>query len=107
MKPLFVYGTLLDDAPVRAVTGRIFPRRRARLDGHRREWPRDDYPRVVPDPAAVVEGDLLDDLDAAALAALDAYEDAPTLYERVETVVTCDGASVSCWVYRRVPRPPG
>src|SRR5204863_2102712 len=80
VKPLFVYGTLLDDAEVRRVTGRIFPRRPARLAGHRRAWPRDDYPHLVGDAAAVVEGDLLDGLDDTALAALDAYEDAPALY---------------------------
>ena len=107
MKPLFVYGTLLDDAQLRRVTGRVFPRRPASLAGHRRQWPPDDHPHLVEDAAAVVEGDLLDDLDETALAALDAYEDVPTLYERIDAVVRCDGAAVACWLYRRARRPPG
>jgi gamma-glutamylcyclotransferase (GGCT)/AIG2-like uncharacterized protein YtfP len=102
---LFVYGTLLDDAQVRAVTGRTFPRRRGELAGHRRVWPRGSYPTVVPDPDASVVGDVLEGLDARTLAALDAYEDAGVLYVRDECVVTCAGQPVRCFVYRS-PRPP-
>ncbi len=107
MRPLFVYGTLLDDAQVRAVTGRTFPRRRAHLAGHRRDWPPGDFPRLVPDPGGAVDGDLVDGLDDAALAALDAYEDAPALYARVVAEVTCAGRPVACWLSRRSPRPHG
>ena len=103
---LFVYGTLLDDERMRAVTGRTFPRRRAELGAHRRVWPRGGYPTVVPDPASSVAGDVLDGLDAQALTELDAYEDAGVLYVREECVVTCDGAPVRCFVYR-ARRPPG
>jgi gamma-glutamylcyclotransferase (GGCT)/AIG2-like uncharacterized protein YtfP len=103
--PLFVYGTLLDDAQVRAVAGRTFARRPAVLAGHRRVWPRGGYPSVVPDAAASVTGDLLDGLDDAALAAFDAYEDEGRLYAREGTTVTCDGEAVRCWVYR-ARRPP-
>jgi gamma-glutamylcyclotransferase (GGCT)/AIG2-like uncharacterized protein YtfP len=104
--PLFVYGTLLDDAQVRAVTGRTFARRAAVLGGHRRVWPRGGYPTIVVDPEASVAGDLLDGVDDAALAAFDAYEDEGRLYVRAETTVTCAGAPVRCFVYR-ARRPPG
>jgi gamma-glutamylcyclotransferase (GGCT)/AIG2-like uncharacterized protein YtfP len=97
---LFVYGTLLEDARVRAVTGRIFPRRPATLHGFRRVWPADGYPTVVPDPDAAVAGDVLDDVDAEALGALDAYETVGTLYDRVACVVTCADGPVRCLVYR-------
>jgi len=106
MSALFVYGTLLDDARVPAVTGRTFPRRRAELAGHRRVWPHGGYPDLVVDAAASVTGDVLDGLDEPALAALDAYEDAPTLYVRDEVVVRCGGEGVRCFVYR-ARRPPG
>jgi gamma-glutamylcyclotransferase (GGCT)/AIG2-like uncharacterized protein YtfP len=106
VKPLFVYGTLLDEAQLRRVTGRAFPRRPARLAGQRREWPHGDHPYLVEDATGVVDGDLVDGLDHTALAALDAYEDAPALYERIDAVVTCDGVAVACWLYRRARRPP-
>lgn len=103
--PLFVYGTLLDDAQVRAVAGRTFARRAAVLAGHRRVWPRGGYATVVADAAAAVAGDLLDGVDDRALAAFDVYEDEGRLYVRDETTVTCAGAPVRCFVYRaRRPR---
>ena len=105
MATLFVYGTLLDDAQVRAVTGRTFRRRPALLAGHRRVWPAGRYPYLVVDPATSAAGSLLDGLDAAAIAALDSYEDVGRLYDRDEIVVTCDGEPVACFVYR-ARRPP-
>jgi gamma-glutamylcyclotransferase (GGCT)/AIG2-like uncharacterized protein YtfP len=99
MAALFVYGTLLDDAQVRAVTGRTFRRRPAVLAGHRRVWPSGGYPHLVVDPGASVTGALLDGIDPPALAALDAYEDVGNLYVRDEVVVTCGGESVRCCVY--------
>jgi gamma-glutamylcyclotransferase (GGCT)/AIG2-like uncharacterized protein YtfP len=104
---LFVYGTLLDEARLRAVAGRTFPRRAARLPGHRRVWPCGGYPTVVPDASADVAGALLDDVDAAALAALDAYEDAGVLYDRVDATVIVDGAPTSCQLYRARRAPGG
>jgi len=97
---LFVYGTLLDEAQLRAVTGRCFDTRPAQLPGHRRVWPHGRYPHLVADPSATVDGLLLDDVDARALAALDTYEDEGRLYVREQTVVSCGGQPVPCWVYR-------
>lgn len=105
---VFVYGTLLDDACVRRVTGRTFPRQPARLAGHRRCWPRDGHPYLAPDPSATVDGDVLDAIDPAALAALDAYEDEGRLYAREAIdVTTGDGTPVRCWVYRALFAPGG
>jgi gamma-glutamylcyclotransferase (GGCT)/AIG2-like uncharacterized protein YtfP len=107
MSALFVYGTLLDDAQVRAVTGRTFRRRPAVLAGHRRVWPTGSYPYLVVDPGSSVTGALLDGIDAKTLAALDAYEDVGNLYVRDEIVVTCGGESVRCFVYQLLrSRPP-
>ncbi len=103
---LFVFGTLLDDAQVRAVTGRVFPRRPARLEGYRREWPPRGYPYLVADPDAAVDGALLEEIDPIALAALDAYEDEGRLYVRRDAVVTVDGAPVHCQLYQAL-QPPG
>ena len=49
---------------------------------------------------AQTEGVLLSDLDTGDLAALDAYEEVPTLYTREEIEVRqMDGTQVRCWVY--------
>lgn len=96
---LFVYGTLRDPACVRRVVGRPLATRPARLDGHRREEPPGCYPYVVPDPASSVDGALLLDVDADALAALDRYEDEGRLYRRVDATAVCGGAPVPCVVY--------
>ena len=109
MDALFVYGTLLDDAQVRAVTGRTFRRRPAVLAGHRRVWPSGSYPHLVVDPTSSVTGAVLDGIDASALTAFDAYEDVGNLYVRDEVVVTCDGEPVRCFVYFAIEarRPHG
>jgi gamma-glutamylcyclotransferase (GGCT)/AIG2-like uncharacterized protein YtfP len=104
---VFVYGTLLDDGCVRRVTGRVFTRRRATLAGHRRCWPPDAPPFLARDPSATVEGDVLDGVDAAALAALDAYEDEGRLYAREAIDVTIGATTVRCWVYRALFAPHG
>jgi gamma-glutamylcyclotransferase (GGCT)/AIG2-like uncharacterized protein YtfP len=96
---LFVYGTLLDDERVVAVTGRRFASRPARLDGWRRVLPRRGYPYLVPDAGAGVDGRVLEGLDDAGLAALDRYEDAGRLYHRRRVVVHVDGDALECEVY--------
>ena len=104
---LFVYGTLLDDDRLQAVVGRRLPRRAARLARHRRIWPAGEYPYLVPDPTASVEGVLIEGLDVRTLAALDAYEAVGHLYVRERVVVTCDGTRMRCWVYRALGAPGG
>lgn len=100
---LFVYGTLRDPARLRALVGRDLPCRPARLDGFARRTGDLGYAYVVPAPGHVIDGFVVDDVDAAGLRALDAYEDAGRLYTR-RTVVACvDGAEVACEVYVGVP----
>ena len=96
---LFVYGTLLDDARVEAVTGRRFPRRTARLEGYERIAPNGGYPYIVARAGSVVDGALLDDVDAASLRALDTYEDEGRLYVRRAVTVVVDGEPVACETY--------
>jgi gamma-glutamylcyclotransferase (GGCT)/AIG2-like uncharacterized protein YtfP len=83
---LFVYGTLLDDALVVQLTGRRFTAQAARLHGYRKIEV-SDYPGIVADATAVVDGRLLRGVDAAALAVLDGYEEEGRLYRRTSVVV--------------------
>jgi gamma-glutamylcyclotransferase (GGCT)/AIG2-like uncharacterized protein YtfP len=96
---LFVYGTLMSPRQLSAVTGRAFPTRPAMLPDFVRIIPPGGYPYVVPQAGSAVEGLLLEELDATALAALDAYEDEGRLYTRRSVRVEVDGATVACEVY--------
>jgi len=96
---LFVYGTLCDPARVRALTGRTFPARPARLWGWRLVPPErsaSGYPEVEPAPGGGVEGLLLEGLDDRALQALDRYEDG---YVRLGVQVEVEGRMVPAEVY--------
>jgi gamma-glutamylcyclotransferase (GGCT)/AIG2-like uncharacterized protein YtfP len=75
---VFVYGTLVDPRRLREVLGHAPPGEvlSARLRGYRRvTTPTYEYPFVVEDPDASVDGLLVMDLAAAELESLDAYED--------------------------------
>ena len=96
---LIVYGTLMDEERLEQLTGRRFPRRRARLEGFARILAGHGYPTIVPQAGARVEGVLVEGVDAASLAALDAYEDAGRLYARRPAEVLVDGERVPCDVY--------
>ena len=96
---LFVYGTLMDEERLEQLTGRRFPRRRATLKGFARVVAAHGYPTIVPQAGARVEGVLVEDVDAASLAALDVYEDAGRLYARRPAEVLVDGERVPCEVY--------
>jgi gamma-glutamylcyclotransferase (GGCT)/AIG2-like uncharacterized protein YtfP len=94
---LFVYGTLRDPACQERVVGRRFPARPARLRGYvRREAA---YPYVIASADASVDGLLLDDVDAEAMARLDAYEDEGRLYRRAAVTVEVGDEVVACDVY--------
>ncbi len=86
---------------MRSLTGRAFPARPAVLRGFRRGVSRAGHAYVLPDPdpAARVDGLVLGGLDDAALARLDAYEDAGRLYHRRAVVVDTDDGRVACDVY--------
>ncbi len=94
---LFVYGTLRDPARLEQVIGRRVPSRPARLRGHARREAA--YPYVVESPDGVVDGLLLEELDDAAMARLDAYEDEGRLYARRPVVVEVGTERVPCDVY--------
>jgi hypothetical protein len=87
--------------------GHAAPTRPARLHGFRREEPAGTYPYVVPAADGVVDGMLLEGLDAPDMAALDRYESEGDLYQRCDVVAEVDGAAVACAVYvglRPAPR---
>ena len=96
---LFVYGTLKDDGRLENLTGRRFRRRRATLEGFARVLGAHGYPTIVPQADGRVEGVLVEYVDAASLAALDAYEDEGRLYARRPAEVLADGERVACEVY--------
>ena len=96
---LFVYGTLMDDALVVTLTGRRFVKESAVLVGYRKLMPDGGYPFIAPEAGAVVEGFLLRDLDAAALRALDRYEDEGRLYRRTAVVVSTTARQEACMTY--------
>ncbi|HLJ61203.1 MAG TPA: gamma-glutamylcyclotransferase family protein [bacterium] len=96
---LFVYGTLQDDALVARLVGRRLPWRRAVLEGYRRTLDESiGYHVVHPSTGASVDGRVIETVDVAALAALDAYEG--TEYRRVVIEVrTHDGRTVDAYTY--------
>lgn len=65
-KPLFVYGSMLDEDVLRVVLDRTAPpsaRRGARLLGYRRvRLPDESYPILSPAPNGIVNGVLISDL---------------------------------------------
>jgi gamma-glutamylcyclotransferase (GGCT)/AIG2-like uncharacterized protein YtfP len=95
---VFVYGTLLFPAVLRAVTGAEFPRRAARLEGFARYGLRGEVvPALVADPSASTEGALLEAVGQAALDALDRFEGA--LYQRRGVVVTVASRPLGAQTY--------
>ncbi|TMA58042.1 MAG: gamma-glutamylcyclotransferase, partial [Deltaproteobacteria bacterium] len=79
---LFVYGTLMSESCLYALTERYFPRREAKLSGFERIVPSTGYPYIIPKAGAWVQGLLLLGVDLIALAALDQYESEGVLYHR-------------------------
>jgi gamma-glutamylcyclotransferase (GGCT)/AIG2-like uncharacterized protein YtfP len=102
---LFVYGTLIAEARVMALTGRRFPRRPARLPGYRRVVAAHGYPDLVPSPGDEVEGFVLAEVDDASLRALDVYEDAGRLYHRRPVRVHVGDTLIDCETYIGQPDP--
>jgi gamma-glutamylcyclotransferase (GGCT)/AIG2-like uncharacterized protein YtfP len=100
---IFVYGTLQDEQLVERLTGRRFPSRPAVLQGYYRMFdPAIGYPVVRPRAGAAVDGRILDDVGAVALAALDTYEGHE--YRRsIVNVRTVDGTTVEAYIYLPVP----
>jgi len=93
---LFVYGTLMFDEILLALTGRTFPTRPATLQGFarhtivRRGEP-ETYPAIRRRASANVRGRLLLGVDDASMRWIDCYENDPPEYERVSVRLECDG----------------
>jgi gamma-glutamylcyclotransferase (GGCT)/AIG2-like uncharacterized protein YtfP len=96
---LFTYGTLEVPAVMTAVTGRMFPAVDAVLPGFARFLVDGCvFPGIVAQPDAKTDGTLYEDLDANAMAMLDAYES--FFYTRTAvSVITADNRDVSAWAY--------
>ncbi len=99
MADLFVYGTLMTPAVMRAVIGRVPGSEPAELPGYRRHRLRGKvYPAVVPESGATVAGRLYHDLTPAEITRLDRYEDA--FYRRQPvTVRDAHGREQQAWCY--------
>jgi gamma-glutamylcyclotransferase (GGCT)/AIG2-like uncharacterized protein YtfP len=96
---LFVYGTLMCEDIMRAVSGVERRSVAAALAGFRRHAVRgEDYPAIVPARGAEVRGQLYDPLPASAWRRLDAFEGAQ--YSREPVRVTLPGGrEVRAWTY--------
>lgn len=95
---LFVYGTLLFDEVVRALTGRRFGTRRATLHGFARHaivrgGRHETYPAIQSQPGGAVHGRLVLDVDEHSMRRIDDYENNPPEYQRLPVRVECDGGS--------------
>jgi gamma-glutamylcyclotransferase (GGCT)/AIG2-like uncharacterized protein YtfP len=103
LSALFAYGTLLFPEVLRAVTGRSFASRPARLEGYaRRRFRREVFPGLAPAPGAHTPGRVYLGVDAGSLARLDDFEGA-RYARRPVRVRTADGAALSAFAY--VVRP--
>ena len=96
--PLFVCGSLLDPDHRAEIIGRPVKALSATLHGYDRVKRR--YWFIRKTPGAATAGAILNGLDPADLATLDAHEEVPELYTRERVTVTIQGgAQCECWVY--------
>lgn len=104
---VFVYGTLMDPALVRSLTGGPCQSEAARLAGYRRFEPACSYPYILPCAGAVVDGALLLALEESALRQLDEYEGEGDLYLRTDVTVETAGGPRRCVAYVANPAAVG
>ena len=100
---LFVYGTLMDDANVRSLTGRLFAKEGAILWNFERIVPNRGYPYIVRKEGASVSGVVLKGVDRDSMFRLDQYESEGDLYDRVRVSLEVKECAVQACVY--VGRP--
>ena len=99
---IFVYGSLLFDEVIQAVTGKIFRSQKALLDGYRRYMVMDGslprgYPGIVKQPGYTVLGKLLLQVDDQSQALLDIFEGKE--YTRAIVDVLIDGKTIPAQSY--------
>lgn len=92
---LFVYGTLLLDELVTALTGIQIRSARAELQGYSRhcivrDGRPDAYPAIRPCPSGTVIGRVLFDVDEQSMRMIDCFESDPPDYDRIEVEVTLE-----------------
>jgi gamma-glutamylcyclotransferase (GGCT)/AIG2-like uncharacterized protein YtfP len=93
---IFTYGSLMFPSVMKAVTGREFPSRKARVKNYVRfKVKGESYPGLTPSAGAVTEGILYLDLDAFSMRRLDDFEG--ELYERTE--IRVEGESLTAQAY--------
>jgi len=97
--PLFVYGTLAYDRYVRAITGRLFPKRPCVLEGYERIAPPHGYAYIVPRKGCRVKGYLLDGVEECHLALFDKYEAEGDMYHRKAVTVKTPAKRVRAYAY--------
>jgi len=100
---LFVYGTLMEDANVRSLTGRMFVKEQAILWNYERIVPNRGYPYIVAKDGASVSGVVLKDVDRDSMFRLDQYESEGDLYDRVKVELEVKDGGADAYVY--VGRP--
>jgi gamma-glutamylcyclotransferase (GGCT)/AIG2-like uncharacterized protein YtfP len=100
---VFVYGTLQDSRVLKQVTGRAFAPVTATLAGYARYLVKgEDYPGIIAETGATVEGLLLRGIDSRSLQQLDRYEGALYRRRQVGVEVTSgfdQGQTRKAWVY--------
>jgi gamma-glutamylcyclotransferase (GGCT)/AIG2-like uncharacterized protein YtfP len=96
---IFTYGSLMYPSVMRAVTGREFPSKKARVQNYARfKVEGESYPGLIPSEGALTEGVLYMNVDPLSVGRLDDFEG--ELYERGEIAVDAlDGKSIIAQTY--------
>jgi gamma-glutamylcyclotransferase (GGCT)/AIG2-like uncharacterized protein YtfP len=96
---IFTYGSLMFPAVMKAVTGREFPSRKARVKKYARfKVKGESYPGLTPSESALTDGILYLNVDPLSVRRLDDFEG--KMYERVEVQADgLDGESFPAHVY--------
>jgi gamma-glutamylcyclotransferase (GGCT)/AIG2-like uncharacterized protein YtfP len=98
LRSLFVYGTLMLDDVVEALTGKTFRGQSARLDGFARYRVRGQvFPGILPEERGSTTGVLFTEVDDEAMAVFDWFEG--DQYCRTTVDVTTDNGKVTAEVY--------
>jgi gamma-glutamylcyclotransferase (GGCT)/AIG2-like uncharacterized protein YtfP len=96
---IFTYGSLMFPSVMRAVTGREFPSRKARVENYVRfKVKGESYPGLTPSEGSVTGGVVYLDVDALSVRRLDDFEG--EMYERMEVRADAlDGESITANTY--------